>query len=105
MKRRCLWVSILALAGVLWSQAHAELLVSTNSTWRFRKGTSEASSPTNAWRAVAFDDSSWALGVAPFYYDTENIYTGNTLLGDMQNGYTCLFMRQNFFVKNVADIA
>src|SRR5438552_1932540 len=105
MKRRCLWVSILALAGVVWSQAHAELLVSTNSSWRFRKGTSEASSPTNAWRAVAFDDSSWALGVAPFYYDTDAIYTGNTLLSDMQNGYTCIFIRQKFFITNVADIA
>ena len=79
--------------------------MSTNSAWRFRKGTSEASSPTNAWRAGTFDDSSWDLGVAPFYYDTDSIYTGNTLLGDMQNGYTCLFMRQRFFITNVADIA
>src|SRR5437667_3140675 len=44
-----LWVAILVLGGVLWSQAYADLLVSTNSPWRFRKGTSEASSPTNAW--------------------------------------------------------
>src|SRR2546426_11387203 len=98
-------VVMLALTGLLGSQACAAVLVSTNSSWRFRKGTSEASSPTNAWRAVAFDDSSWALGVAPFYYDTDASYTGNTLLGDMQNGYTCIFIRQKFFITNVADIA
>ena len=63
------------------------------------------SSPTNAWRAVTFDDSSWALGVAPFYYDTDNIYTGNTLLSDMQNRYTSIFMREKFFITNVAAIA
>jgi hypothetical protein len=105
LARRWLLVLIVALACILWSRAYAEVLVSTNSPWRFRKGTSEASSPTNAWRTVAFDDSSWSLGVAPFYYDTENIYTGNTLLGDMQNGYTCIFLRQKLFVTNVADIA
>src|SRR5881397_2746509 len=105
MKRRWLLLSIFVLAAGWCSPIHADVFVSTNSTWRFRKGTSEASSPTNAWRAVAFDDSSWALGATPFYYDTDNIYTGNTLLGDMQNGYTCIFMRQKFSITNVADIA
>src|SRR5205814_1829448 len=100
-----LLVVALALTGAWCSHVHADVLVATNSSWRFRKGTSEASSPTNAWRAVAFDDSSWDLGVAPFYYDTDNIYTGKTLLSNMQNGYTCIFMRQQFVVTNLADIA
>lgn len=78
----------------------AQILVPTNSTWRFRKGTSEASSPTNAWRSLAFDDCSWSLGDASFYYDADPapVYTGNTLLGDMQNGYTCIFMRQKLVI-------
>src|SRR5262245_20466550 len=83
---------LVLLLALLPPQVHADVLISTNSTWRFRKGTSEASAPTNAWRSVAFDDSSWSLGAVPFYYDTDNIYTGNTILADMQNGYTCLFL-------------
>ena len=102
---KTLSIAILALAGVLWSPVHAAILVSTNSSWKFHKGTGEASSPTNAWRAVAFDDSTWNTGAAPFYYDTDNIYTGNTLLSDMQNGYTSLFLRQKFFVTNAANVA
>src|ERR1051326_4254959 len=70
---KTLSIAILALAGVLWSPVHAAILVSTNSSWKFHKGTGEASSPTNAWRAVAFDDSTWNTGAAPFYYDTDNI--------------------------------
>src|SRR5439155_20397826 len=39
LKRRCLWISIFVLAGVWWPHVHADVLVSTNSPWRFRKGT------------------------------------------------------------------
>ena len=34
--------------------------------WRYRKGTSEASSPLSAWRAVGFsEDPNWITGTAP----------------------------------------
>lgn len=107
MKRGLFRVLTLALFLGFWTDASAEILVTTNSPWRFRKGASEASSPTNAWRALAFDDSTWSLGNAPFYYDADPapVYTGNTLLGDMQNGYTCVFMRRKFVIANAAEIA
>src|SRR5437867_8217480 len=105
MKRLWLWVSFFVLAGVWPSQVYAEVLVSTNSTWRFRKGTREASSPPNAGRAVAFDDSSWGLGVAPFSSDTDSTSTGNTRLGVLQKGYTCIFIRQKFSFSTFAAIA
>jgi hypothetical protein len=102
--------SFLALfaAAVVFS-ARSEPILSMNSTWRYFKGTSEASSPVAAWRNVGFDDSSWLTGAAPFYYENEpgsaNAYTGNTDLTDMFNGYTCIFMRQEFIVTNLAQIA
>lgn len=43
-------------------------VLSTNTTWKYFKGTSEASLPdTTAWRQIVFNDSSWLTGRAPFY--------------------------------------
>ena len=89
--------------------AHASSIFSTNSVWRYTKGLAEASSPDpNAWRNPGFDDSAWTLARAPFYYDSDTSasgYTGNTVLNDMRGGYTCIFLRQDFVVTNLADFA
>ena len=45
----------------------------------------EASTPTNAWRELAFDDSTWLTGGAPFHYGTnaaggdDNLVNGTVL--------------------------
>src|ERR1035437_8941217 len=88
----------------------AGVLVSPNSTWRFLKGNSEASSPdATAWRQLDFDDSAWAASQAAFYYENQpgssTAYTGNTVLADMFGYYTCIFMRQQFVVTNIYDVA
>ena len=67
-------ILFILLAGlVLASDATARVLVATNSTWRYFKGTSEASNPTNAWRELDFDDSAWLTGAAPFHYGTNAV--------------------------------
>jgi|GEM_PF-605841 len=95
-------------AAVVFS-AHGRSILSMNSTWRYFKGFSEASSPNTAWRNAGFDDSAWLTGAAPFYYENEpgraNAYTGSTDLTDMFGGYTCIFLRQQFVVTNLAQIA
>jgi len=88
----------------------AASLFPTNSTWKYMKGTAEASSPDPAtWRGLGFDDSTWASGAAPFYYDTDTnpstAYTGNTQLADMQGNYTCIFLRKTFAVSDPANFA
>ncbi len=100
-------LSLLVLLGmiVLGSEAHARVLVATNSTWRYFKGTAEASTPTNAWRELAFDDSAWLTGAAPFHYGTNAVggddnLTNGTLLTDMRSGYTCVFLRQTFVITD-----
>ena len=46
--------------------------VSLDSTWRYRKGTNEASlHDTTAWRQVGFNDSAWLTGQAAFYYESQ----------------------------------
>ena len=75
-------VLLILLAGlVLGGDATARVFVATNSTWRYFKGTSEASTPTNAWRELAFDDSAWLVGAAPFHYGTNVVGGDDTLTG------------------------
>src|SRR5262245_41500901 len=95
---------LLLLAGVLLP-AHADILVTTNSVWKFRKGTNEVSSPLDAWRPAAFNDASWPSAPAPLHVG-ENL-TGGTLLSDMvgttATNYSCVFLRQTFVLTNASD--
>ena len=50
-------------------------------SWKYFKGTSEASSPTTAWRELDFDDGAWSTGDTPIGYG-ENFLT--TPLTDMR---------------------
>ena len=84
---------ILLTAGLafLARPARTEIIAASNSVWAYFKGTSEASSPLDAWRTNTFDDSSWLRGAAPFYYGTTPSGTNlscNTLLSDMHSNYT-----------------
>ncbi|HKX63122.1 MAG TPA: lamin tail domain-containing protein, partial [Verrucomicrobiae bacterium] len=74
-----------------------------NSIWRLKKGTTEASTPDiTAWRAAGFNDAGFADAAAPFWYG--DIRTGGTELGDMLNGYTCVFLRKTFTVSDLSQI-
>jgi hypothetical protein len=81
-------------------------LVRSNSTWKFLKGTAEASTPADGWRQLGFDDSGWSNSLAPFYYgDPYNtVANPGTLLDDMRSNYTSIFLRQEFTVENVGAI-
>src|SRR3954447_5201523 len=101
--------AIFLLVSLLpYFSATAATLISTNSTWKFFKGLSEASVPdVTEWRQLDFDDSIWAAGPAAFYYENQpasvNAYTGNTSLDDMFGNYGCIFMRQSFVLGNPYD--
>jgi hypothetical protein len=94
MRYKC--ILSFALLGFALS-CQAALVFNMNSSWKYLKGTDEASSPVSAWRTNGFNDTSWLTGNAPFYYGEP---LSGTLLGDMNGGYTCIFMRKNF---NIAD--
>ncbi|MBN1672209.1 MAG: lamin tail domain-containing protein [Kiritimatiellae bacterium] len=81
------------------AQVRAATLVPKASTWRYHKGTAEASDPRSAWRAVDFDDSAWAKGQAPVGYGLSGL---NTTLGDMQGSYSSVFLRKTFTVTSLA---
>ena len=67
-----------------------------DSSWRYRKGTSEASSPTSAWRTIGFsEDGTWSTGQTPIGYGDGD---DNTVLSDMRNGYWSVYLRKEFTV-------
>ena len=96
-------VLALGLFVTLALPTRAAVLFSTNATWAYWKGTSEASSPDpTAWRKVAFGETGWSNGPGPLYYG-EN-YPEGTLLGDMRNTYSSVFMRRKFTVADLSQI-
>ncbi len=66
-------------------------------SWRYRKGTSEASNPVSAWRDIGFvEDGSWVTGRAPIGYgDSDDA----TVLDDMRNQYSTVYFRHQFTVE------
>ncbi|MBN1674123.1 MAG: lamin tail domain-containing protein [Kiritimatiellae bacterium] len=68
-----------------------------STTWRYRKGTQEASDPRSAWREVDFDDSTWPKGVLPLGYGE----TVTTTLSDMNGSYSTVYLRKTFTVTGM----
>lgn len=67
------------------------------STWRYRKGTSEASTPIDDWRKLNFaEDVSWLSGPAVIGYGDGD---DATVLADMQNGYSSVYLRKTFDIS------
>ena len=97
--------------GATWSYTltvPATVLISSNSVWRFVKGSNDTSVPDPVWRQIAFDDSSWANSLTPFYYGDPytNATTGvGTLLSDMQNNYQCILLRKTFVLNSPAGVS
>jgi hypothetical protein len=102
--KRSIVLSVLVAQWICGAVLAADTLVATNAVWKYRKGTSEASVPSDAWRQLGFDDSGWSTGAMAVYYDANNVYTGNTVLNDMRYTYTCVFLRREFVVSNVETI-
>jgi hypothetical protein len=74
------------------------LVGAEDSRWHWRKGTNEASQPSEAWRQPDFvEDASWRIGQTSIgYQDADDL----TVLTDMQGRYTSLFLRHVFVVRD-----
>jgi hypothetical protein len=82
-----------------------ETVIPFNSSWKYLKGITEASSPVSAWRALSFNDTTWESGAAPFYYGEP---LSGTLIDDMTNavnGYRCVFTRKTFDIADPGALA
>jgi len=107
------WRLVTFLLAALASAPAAELIPFRSGGWKYVLGTQEASNPTSAWRAPAFDDSAWLPGgttaSAPIGYPSAGA-TGvegtiqTTLPTGTAGGYTCVFLRKTFVVTNAAAV-
>jgi Lamin Tail Domain/CotH kinase protein/Bacterial Ig domain len=72
----------------------------TATGWRWRPGTTEASSPDSTlWRENGFvEDGTWSTGRTSIGYGTVNNLTRNTTVTGMQNVYRSLFARKTFSI-------
>ena len=67
-----------------------------DSKWRWRKGTNEASQPSDAWRQLQFvEDGSWQTGQTSIGYGDGD---DRTELTDMRGRYRSIFLRHPFVV-------
>jgi hypothetical protein len=107
-RRWCLLFFALGMAAAGSSSAQ-EILIPNNSTWRWRPGTNEVSTPTSAWRTNGFNDASWLTGAAPFHFGAnasggdDNIFDG-TIISGMRYNYRGIFLRTRFVITNVAEV-
>jgi len=77
-------------------------LISQGDVWKYFKGTGEPSGGNRDWtRRTGFDDSSWSEGPSGFgYADGDD----QTLLDDMEDGYTTVYIRKTFNVPSPAAV-
>jgi len=70
--------------------------IAAEEQWRYRRGTSEASTPVGDWRQLAFvEDGTWLDGQTSIGRGDSD---DNTNLVDMQNNYASVFLRKTFTI-------
>ena len=74
-------------------------LIETNASWRYFKGTTEPNAGWDTADAI-FLGSAWKTNLAGFGYGDGD---DRTLLTDMQNGYSTLYLRTTFSHDQVLD--
>ena len=93
------WLGVVALAAPL----RGDVLIAYGESWRYRLGTSEASSPSDAWRSNTFGGwTTWSQGQAPIGYGEPVIVT--TIPDSSIGNWLSVFLRQQFTVANPAAV-
>jgi hypothetical protein len=93
--------TLFSLLYILFSiEVTGQIAFGLNSAYKYLKG-KDASLLSPLWNTPGFNDSGWASGNAPFRYGDG---TGGTVLTDMQNSYTTVYLRSEFTATNVVNI-
>ena len=97
-KTRLFWLLSAVYLCCSTTTYSATTLVSKGSSWKFRKGTAEASDPRSDWRQLGFDDSSWSSAGTPMGYGVSGLVR---TLSDMKGNYSCIFLRKTFSMSSI----
>jgi len=88
---------------VFWEHAaDGAALITTNSTWKFKRGRANSAPASPAWRSQSLNDSSWKTWTAPFHYGEK--LQGGTDLEELYGSYTCIFLRKRFDVADPSEV-
>lgn len=94
-----------AVEAQLPTELHVEVrsaaLVLQNAEWRYFKGSAEPSVGDLTWTTSSFDDSAWERGRGGFGYGDQD---EATTLEDMFQGYSTVYIRTRFTVKDPAAL-
>jgi hypothetical protein len=89
------------LGTTLAGQAAVESgLIRVGEVWKYFPGRSEPATDSD-WRAVSFDDGSWAAGATGIGYASGD---DATVLPDMAGAYGCFYLRKRFSVADPEDV-
>ncbi|MCB8998443.1 MAG: hypothetical protein H6540_00040 [Bacteroidales bacterium] len=80
---------------------NAQVNFGFNSGYKYLKGSEASTLPSN-WYLPGFDDRAWSSGTAPFRYGDGS---GGTLLDDMMNSYSTVYMRSTFNASYVSKLS
>jgi len=78
----------------------AQINFDSSSPFQYLKGKDASTLPTN-WMTSDYTPSGWSEGIMPFRLADG---TGGTLLDDMFNNYTTVYMRSSFNVQNLTSL-
>jgi hypothetical protein len=79
-------------------------LVGVGEAWRYRTGTNEPSSPSNAWRQLDFDDAAWLVGRSGFGHVGSGYLAEATLLPGPPTNYLTVYFRTTFTVADPSSV-
>ena len=91
---------LLVLQLVISLGAMAQINFDSFSSIKFLKGKDASTLPAN-WMSSDYLPSGWSVGTMPFRYGDGN---GGTLLSDMVNNYSTLYLLSTFNVQNVSSL-
>jgi hypothetical protein len=97
---RRIYIFALLFLIVIVNNVNSQVQFPFNSVFKYLKGSDAASLPGD-WYFPDYDDSAWAEGDAPFRYGDGS---GGTVLSDMQNNYSTVYLRSTFEVSNISNI-
>ena len=97
---RGVWLSGLLACGFPSFRAQAATIFDQDTTWRYWKGWSEASTPdVTAWRGLGFDDAGWFDGRCPIFLRGQRGVRGQHGPGGYAGGLQLLVSAQELSVR------
>jgi serine/threonine protein kinase/tetratricopeptide (TPR) repeat protein len=102
--RLALLPGVASYASADWLVDGPDVLVPEGAGWSFFRGRT-GPSPGDEWTQAGFDDSGWERGPSPLGYMVGHVDpTLGTVLEDMRDGYTSIYLRHWFVLEDPSAV-